>query len=544
MTVVQRRVAVGGILVLAAGARLWGLADYPPGLYPDQAANGEDVLEILEGKLQVFSPRNNGRESFLFYVQALTVGLFGLGVWQLFLASAIVGIVTVAVAYLAGARLFGPRPALLAALFLATNPWHVTLSRTGFRAVTTPLLLSCALWSIACVLKPTGGRPRLRDAVLAGLFTGLGLYTYTAYRAFLIFLLVCGVFASVRAALHPAFRARARAFMRPVALAVGVAFLAALPLLFFFAVHPQFLGNRATHVSVFNSDLNNGSPPRTLLRMTGRTLAGFVFDGDGNPRHNVPLLGLPYRPGGSHHYSGGGAPFLSLLPALLALVGIVRAARKAPWLLALAAFMLLPAVTTAEGIPHGLRTVGAIPAHVWLAGLGGSWLLTWRRSHPWASMRMVAGVSAGFFLTLTILTDLWLYFGVAASSPLAHYEYRADLSDVSAYLNAKEQERRAQGEAQALPYLVLDDFSVQTVRVLTTPSGHPYRLLDPARSHLQLLERGEEMIFTQSTLPDASRYLEAFPGVRVASDSANRFGETTMLVLARDDGRADGRPSP
>lgn len=525
----RRRIAFGGVLVLALGSRLWGLSDFPPGLYPDQAANGEDALQILDGDFQAFSPRNNGRESLFFYAQALTVGVFGVGVWPMFLASALVGTATVAAAYAAGSRLIGPGAALLASFFLATNPWHVTLSRTGFRAVTVPLLLALALWFIGRLLRPAGGRPRTLDALLAGLSVGLGFYTYTAFRAFGLFLFLSGVVALLRAVVRPAVRVRVRRLAVPVMLAVGVASAVSLPLLAFFAAHPAYAGVRARHVSIFNPDLNSGDPFRTFVRMTGRTLRAFVWNGDGNPRHNVPLPGLPYLVGGIHHYRGGGAPFLSLVPAVCALVGVGVALRRAPWLLLLFAVMLLPAVTTAEGMPHGLRTAGAIPSHAWLAGLGGVWLWRRLRAHRWDSVRVAVTAVAIVLLLFTALSDLWLYFGVARNSPLAQYEYRGDLTEVSAYLNDR---ARRSGREVPLPYLVLDDFSAQTVHFLTTPTGYPYRLLKPAESHRQPLADNEEMIFAQSSLPDASRYLSAFPATRVAFDRANRFGETAMLVLA------------
>lgn len=526
----KRRIAVAGILVLAAGARLWDLQNYPPGLYPDQAANGEDALAILRGNLQVFSPHNNGRESLFFYVQALTVGFFGNGTWPLFLASALVGIATVVAAYVAGARLFGSGVALTAAFFLATNPWHVTLSRTGFRAVMVPLLLALALAFIARVLKPAHGRVRTRDAVLAGICVGLGLYTYTAFRAFVVFLILSGVLALLRAVVRPTFRARARELVRPVTLAVVVATSVSLPLLAFFAQNPEFIGVRSKHVSIFNPELNEGAPLRTFVRVSGRTLRAFLVDGDGSPRHNVPLPSLPYHPGGRHDYQGGGAAFLSPLPALLAVLGAGVAVRRAPWLLLLFAVMLLPAVTTAEGIPHGLRTVGAIPAHAWLAGLGGSWLWRWAMARPWTSVRVAGAVFAVVLLVFTALTDLTLYFGLARDSPLAHYEYRGDLSEVSDYLIQKSPVQ-GQQSVNRLPFLVLDDFSAQTVHFLAAP-GYAYRLLKPEKAHLQTLAAREEMIFTQSTLPDASRYLERHPDVQVVADRANRFGETIMLVLA------------
>lgn len=539
VTVWRRRLAVGGVLLLATGVRLWALADFPPGLYPDQAANGEDALDILSGKLQVFSLRNNGRESLFFYVQALTVGLFGVGVWPMFLASALVGIATVVATYAAGTRLFGRGAGLLAAFFLATNPWHVTLSRTGFRAVAVPLFIVLTLWGFARIFR--GERHRghsWANGVCTGVAAGLGLYTYTAYRAFVIFLVLVVGIAAARFLLQPRFRERVRPLLPPLAVSALTAFLVAVPLLGFFAAHPGFAFVRAQHVSVFNPDLNDGDPWGTLLRMTGRTLRAFVWDGDGNPRHNVPLPDLSYTPGGAHGYHGGGTPFLSFVPAVLALIGALAAVRRAPWLILLFLVMLLPAVTTAEGIPHGLRTIGTIPAHVFFAGLGGQWL--WRRIRrlSWGSIRLATSVVALIALGFTVLSDLGWYFRVARNSPLAYYEYRGDLTVVSEYLN-REQRTVCSGQKDApahcslrtAPYLILDRFSEQTVHFLTIPTEHPYRLVEPKDSHLVRLRPGEQMVFAQSSLFDAERYRQIFPAVRVLEERRNRFGEPVMLVL-------------
>jgi 4-amino-4-deoxy-L-arabinose transferase-like glycosyltransferase len=516
------------VLILAGAVRLWGLTSYPPGLYPDQAVNGEDALEILAGKPQVFSFQNNGRESLFFYVQAATVGLFGIGAWQLFLGSAIVGTATVGLTYLAGARLFGAHgPALLAALFLATNPWHVTLSRTGFRAVMVPFCIVLALWLLARMLQARTPGSKGANAVFAGAAVGLTLYTYGAARAFVVFLGLCVVLALACAFFQPTFRPRIRQLVGPVALLGIVALLVSAPLAWTLLQHPEFFGARAQQVSIFNPDLNGGSPSRTFVRMVGRTFRAFVWDGDGNPRHNVPLPGLAYNPGGAHGYAGGGAPFLSLFPGLLAIGGIGVAVVRAPWLLLLFLVMLLPAVTTAEGMPHGLRTVGAIPSHVWLAGLGGAWLLDTIRREAW-SIRLMGTFGVAALLLVTAVTDSWLYFVVAQRNPLSHYEYRADLTTVADYLTTRARAR----PGQQPPYLVLDGFSVQTVHFLTTKAQYPYVRVEPKDSALRSLAVGDEMVFVQSTLPDASRYLAAHPDVRILEDRSNVFGETVMLVLA------------
>src|SRR3989344_9081038 len=92
-------VLLTGIIALAAWFRLYDIQNYPPGIFPDVAANGEDVLLILDGDMRPFYPRGNGREALFFYLQALMVTIFGIGVWPMHAASALVGSATVAAVY-------------------------------------------------------------------------------------------------------------------------------------------------------------------------------------------------------------------------------------------------------------------------------------------------------------------------------------------------------------------------------------------------------------------------------------------------------------
>ena len=141
---------------------------------------------------------------------------------------------------------------------------------------------------------------------------------------------------------------------------------------------------------------------------------------------------------------------------------------------------------------------------------------------------MLLVLLAALGLTFTSVLDTWLYFGLARRTPLAHYEYRGDLTIVSTYLNERARQASVLGTH---PFLVLDDFSAQTVHFLTSPTNQPYRLLKPERSQAQALQPEDEMVFTQSTLSDASRYLALHGDVEVGLDRANEFGETVLLVL-------------
>jgi len=70
------------IMLLAAFFRFWGLTQIPPGLYPDEAMNGNNALEAIAHKdWKVFYPENNGREGFFINVQSAFIYFLGNKPW-------------------------------------------------------------------------------------------------------------------------------------------------------------------------------------------------------------------------------------------------------------------------------------------------------------------------------------------------------------------------------------------------------------------------------------------------------------------------------
>ena len=127
------------ILTIASFFRLWQIKTLPAGLFPDEAANGLDINLIFQGYHTPFFERGLGREALFFYLQAISVKLFGIGVWPMRLVSALIGIFSVIAAWFLAKKMFNERVAFIAAFFMAVSTWHVTLSRTGFRAILIPL---------------------------------------------------------------------------------------------------------------------------------------------------------------------------------------------------------------------------------------------------------------------------------------------------------------------------------------------------------------------------------------------------------------------
>jgi predicted membrane-bound mannosyltransferase len=95
-------------LFLATVLRFYKLGSLPPGLHPDEAANGLDIISIFEkGKLAVVYGTNGPREALFFYFQAIFVYIGKVTHWtalnftplSLRIAPAIIGVLTVCVSF-------------------------------------------------------------------------------------------------------------------------------------------------------------------------------------------------------------------------------------------------------------------------------------------------------------------------------------------------------------------------------------------------------------------------------------------------------------
>src|SRR4026209_2995970 len=78
------RLALAGILLIAAFLRFFELPRYPPALHSDEAVNGINALQVIHlHQIKVFYPENNGREGLFINLQAIAVWLFGTEAWAL-----------------------------------------------------------------------------------------------------------------------------------------------------------------------------------------------------------------------------------------------------------------------------------------------------------------------------------------------------------------------------------------------------------------------------------------------------------------------------
>ena len=510
------------ILALAGFFRLWQLETLPKGLFPDEAANGQDALLILQGKHAPFFERGLGREALYFYLLAISISLLGIGVWQIHLVSAVIGILTVLATWLLAKKLFNNRIAFLASFFLASSTWHITLSRTGFRAILIPLLSTIFFYFVFLTYKEPVKNKRALWAILAGFSLGLGFYTYIAFRAMIAIIIVLAVI------LLLIKKEVFKKFWQEIIIGFTVMFLVSAPLVIYFINHPGSFTGRAGCVSIFNPDLNKGDILGTFLEVCKKTFWMFFTNGDLNWRHNVsgfPMLN----------------PLVSLLFASFFLVFLITLLKenwkkeniqdnlwrhfKYIFLIIWFGGMLGPEILSAQAIPHGLRAIGAIPAVFFFPAIALN--LCWEKINSLIKSKnnkIFLAVCFAILLTASLLYNYTLYFGISASSPGFYYAYRSDLTTVSDYINQRNLKEKT--------YLVLDEYSVQTPEFLTAKNHQPYILVDPATSYQTKLSLGDQIIFTQSTMFDARRFKQEHPEAIVIKQSFNQFGQEIMRVYS------------
>lgn len=390
------------IILIAVFFRFYKLNTLPPGLHPDEAANGLDIFRILENQdYKIIYNTNGPREALFFYLQAVFVYFMGNTILALRMAPAFFGVVSVIALFFATKEWANKRTALVTAFFFAISPWVVIIQRNGFRASMVPLFIALVMLFAAKAYK-TG---KLIHYILAAVFLGLGFYTYTAFSMILAALLFgFGYLLVMR-------RAWLKASWKKLLLSLAVFGLVMTPLIVTTINDPGGSTARAGGTSFLNRELNQGQPLQTFLSGTVKSLLQYNYVGDQNNRHNL-----------------SGQPLLNMFVGIMFILGLVMAFYnfKRPryaMLLAIFGAMLLPEILTAEGLPHALRAIGtAVPVFI-LAGMGVNYLLfVWYKTFPINKLARVTGLGVILLLMGLSLVQSYRQYFVAWAQDSKTYE--------------------------------------------------------------------------------------------------------------------------
>ena len=425
------------VLVLAAFFRFWKIGSIPPGLYPDEAINGNDAI-THPGR--IFYVQNNGREGLFINLIFLSFKIFGIRAYSIRITSAIIGLLTILGLYLLVKELFFFHPradiiALFSSLFAAVGFWPVNFSRIGFRGMLTPFIL---VFSFYFFLKSF--RNGIKDnlfskGVFLNLFLGsfifgLGFYTYTVFRMAVLLL------ATVLFLWWYFYRQKnlQKKFLVMFFWITIIIFIVGLPLGIYFLHHPSYFLSRATGVSVFKQS----QPVKDTLISLYKHLAMFNFRGDGNWRHNI-----------------SGSPELFWPVGLLFILGVVVSLKylyhywktKSYYLfIAIVTIwawffvMLSPAFLTFEGIPHSLRAIGSFPAVFAFAGLGLDSIYYYSRDWLKNLMKsrvnyLIISLSIVALLFSFIFAQYYKYFYLWGQSKTVKGAFTQHFVDIGNYLN-------------------------------------------------------------------------------------------------------------
>jgi 4-amino-4-deoxy-L-arabinose transferase-like glycosyltransferase len=355
------------IMVVAFVFRFQNIASTPPGLYPDEAMDGNNALYAnATGHYQVFYTDNNGREGLFMDIQAISLAIFGNQPWALRIVSALFGLFTVLGVYFLAKRLFNWQIGAMSSFMLAISFWHTLFSRIGFRAIMAPFFLVWALFFFWRGLQ--GGK--FYNYLVSGIFWGLGFYSYISFRVapFILIIALLAYWQAIHKKFDHAKYLHARnLIIRGTAIVGVVAIIVALPLGYYFLTHPADFFGRTGQISVFASS----NPIGNLVINSVKTLGMFNFVGDWNWRQNF-----------------AGSPELFWPIGILFLIGfthgifrLVQTYRKEKHFPTVQVLLfswffigLLPVVFSNEGIPHALRAIIVAPVVFIFAGEGLWWV--------------------------------------------------------------------------------------------------------------------------------------------------------------------------
>jgi hypothetical protein len=330
------------LLILLAGTvlRFWRLDSLVDGMLWDEGYKGLDAIAIREfGERPVFLNWNAGREAMVAYLVAGSQHFWDYSVFSVRVVQAFAGSLTILFFYLFVKTIFNRNLALLSAFLMAFSKWHLIHTRYGIRVALMVLFEITVLYFLARGLLES--RNKRWFIVLAGVLTGLGFYTYIAYRVF--------PFVLIAFALDSRIRTQIRKHLKYVVAGLLASLLLSGPLVAFFAGNPESFTDRMKRTAVWTHAGGAESPALVILQSTASTLGMFTFRGDGIARLNVdsePML----------------SPFATsffVLGIILALLHI----RKPYALFLLVYFLLslLPGFLSGQA-PHSSRTLGCLPS--------------------------------------------------------------------------------------------------------------------------------------------------------------------------------------
>jgi len=389
-----------GAVALAAFFRFYRLDTVPFDMTSDHVEKLLDIRRVVGGQFDVFFANNGGREPMEFYLAAGLIKVFGLDLEFLTLkvTMALAGLLLLPVTYLLILELWGSRTlAVLSACFLAVSHWAISISRVGLRFTFAPLLAALTLLFLIRGLRSL----RTNDFLLAGLFLGLGMYGYQAFRVMPLAVGVC-VALRLGAACWRRQRAEAMRLLGNSGLMAVLALLVYAPMAKFWQQFPDDYWNRfLTRATETEAEAGN----RLLTFLGNLKGLALMFNWKGDV---IWLYNVPDSP--ALDYVMGALFVVGFL--LVILWGLARRDLTSAYVVATFVILLLPsalALTFPRENPSISRGGAALPLAFGFVAVPAYLLMERLRDLPW---KRLAAAAAGLGLA-----------GLLAAAAFANYQW-------------------------------------------------------------------------------------------------------------------------
>jgi len=488
-------IAIGGLFLFAFLSRGLGTDKILWFLSGDEGSGGLSAVEFANGtRDNIFSIGWYSFPSFFFFVQSISVRLFGQTIEALRLLSALAGALTVVALYWYARKAFGRGIALAAAAYLAGFHYHIHFSRIGLNNIWDGLffvLFTGALWQAW-----TGGKRLMY--ILAGLTLGLAQYFYTSSRGLILLVLAWLAIATIFD------RKGIRDRLPDLVCMFLAAIVIFLPLANFFLHHQDEFLAPHQRVTILGNWLRNevnrtGDPGWVILgRQLKESALGFT----------TRNLRVWYQPG---------HPMLLPLAASLFLLGVIllllqlldlRYLWLALWLIIA---ILMGGLT--ESPPAAQRYVFTAPAVSLLVALPITMSQQWL-SRLWPARDKVVIGLLSLILITAIGLDLRFYFGDYAPNNRYGDPNTETATALGFYLAEQEPglqvhffgpPRMGYYSLSTVPFLAPQATGEDVVTPITSP---PDWSIDGPTIFVFLPERQEELMLVRESYPGGTEILQ------------------------------------
>lgn len=293
------------LLLIAAGFRIWNLSTLPSGLHDEEIRDIRIVESVRAGRVEVFYnlaslDGSGGREGLYHTILATTTFFTGGGLIGYRILSVFVSLLTLALVYAVGMRLFSPLAGVAALALLAVDMWPVLLAREIGRETFLPLLVAAVLLALTKAL-PVYTPPREPGTIpyaALGLLLGLGFYIHPTNFLITLMSMIFIVYMVLSR-----YRLTRRT-LSYTSFAILVLMIVVMPYL----ISSIRLSDLDGAGRVFNGYTIAQRPP---LQAIVSGINGLFFIGDTNPTRNLP-----------------GRPLVDLASGLFILVGLIMILRN------------------------------------------------------------------------------------------------------------------------------------------------------------------------------------------------------------------------